>query len=403
MIERHPIINHVLEPKTLLDNLSDIGSWGNVNRATLSIDTEKVKVGSSSVKLTGTDPTALSGSMDKDISLNFRNKHRSIYFRFYVYGNPATDVNGVHVYLSSTSNFSKYLMGDIPSSRLNEGWNYFILNPDNAVVNNGENWDNEFIKIRLSANPAPGKTCMVTFDGIYVYGEGIPNAVITFDDGWDTVYTAAFPIMKELGLKGTAYIVPNFLGRNNYMNEAKLRELHEDGWCIANHTINHGYYLSENWDPDDYADMVKNCIDWLRRKGYGDGAFHLAYPQGEYDQSLIKYLKSIGIKTARTVHQGTQWNDVDSFYELTTHNMGSTLTLERAKSYVDQAIVTGCTVNFMFHRVPVDDSSSTTPSIAWSVSKFEALMNYLVEKRIRVVTIDEWYKARKNVRYKGGA
>ena len=34
-------------------------------------------------------------------------------------------------------------------------------------------------------------------------------AVITFDDGFESTYTIAFPIMQQYGIKGTVYVVPS--------------------------------------------------------------------------------------------------------------------------------------------------------------------------------------------------
>ena len=61
-------------------------------------------------------------------------------------------------------------------------------------------------------------------------------AVITFDDGFESTYTIAFPLMQQYGIKGTVYVVPDWLGAPGYLTLAELTEMHNAGWTIASHT-----------------------------------------------------------------------------------------------------------------------------------------------------------------------
>ncbi len=63
--------------------------------------------------------------------------------------------------------------------------------------------------------------------------------VITFDDGLESTYTIAFPIMQQYGIKGTVYVVPSLVGTSGYMTLDQLTELHNAGWTIASHTWDH--------------------------------------------------------------------------------------------------------------------------------------------------------------------
>lgn len=63
--------------------------------------------------------------------------------------------------------------------------------------------------------------------------------VITFDDGDITVYTIAFPIMREFGFVGVNYLVANRLEVEGYMNAAQLQELSAAGWEVGSHSMTH--------------------------------------------------------------------------------------------------------------------------------------------------------------------
>jgi peptidoglycan/xylan/chitin deacetylase (PgdA/CDA1 family) len=73
------------------------------------------------------------------------------------------------------------------------------------------------------------------------YGVKMPPRpiVITFDDGDVTVYSQAFPIMREYGFIGVNYLVTNYVGTDGYMGVEQLKELAAAGWQTGSHSISH--------------------------------------------------------------------------------------------------------------------------------------------------------------------
>ena len=73
------------------------------------------------------------------------------------------------------------------------------------------------------------------------YGADLPARpiVISFDDGDESVYTTAFPIMREFGFSGVNYIVVNFIGTQGYMSVDQLLELASAGWETGSHSMSH--------------------------------------------------------------------------------------------------------------------------------------------------------------------
>ena len=61
-----------------------------------------------------------------------------------------------------------------------------------------------------------------------------PKAVITFDDGIDSIYTNR-AWLSDRGIKGTCYVYPSAIGTPGYMTWAQLDELYALGWDICNH------------------------------------------------------------------------------------------------------------------------------------------------------------------------
>ena len=79
-------------------------------------------------------------------------------------------------------------------------------------------------------------------------GSDLPQnpVVITFDDGFESVYQNAFPIMKDFGYPGVFYIVANRIyDVPEFVNVAELKEMIAAGWEIGSHSYSH-------------ADLTKN-------------------------------------------------------------------------------------------------------------------------------------------------
>ena len=68
------------------------------------------------------------------------------------------------------------------------------------------------------------------------------SALITLDDGWKSVYTDAFPILRELGLPFTLFLYENYVdGGNKALTSAMVREMMKAGATIGSHSVSHPY------------------------------------------------------------------------------------------------------------------------------------------------------------------
>ena len=68
--------------------------------------------------------------------------------------------------------------------------------------------------------------------------------VITFDDGYEDNYTAAFPILMRQQMRGTFFVVTGKIGQMGYMTWEQARKMSEGGMELGSHTVNH-YTLNE--------------------------------------------------------------------------------------------------------------------------------------------------------------
>uniref|UniRef100_I2PZH9 Putative xylanase/chitin deacetylase n=1 Tax=Desulfovibrio sp. U5L TaxID=596152 RepID=I2PZH9_9BACT len=64
---------------------------------------------------------------------------------------------------------------------------------------------------------------------------------LVFDDGLESVYQYAFPVLSHLGLAATVGIIANRVdsGDPDFMTESQIRELQDAGWEVASHSLTH--------------------------------------------------------------------------------------------------------------------------------------------------------------------
>jgi len=76
-----------------------------------------------------------------------------------------------------------------------------------------------------------------------IHDNALPEkcAVITFDDGHISTYTAAYPILKEKGCAAEVFVATDLISGKSYMNWDHVRELNREGFSIQSHTASHPY------------------------------------------------------------------------------------------------------------------------------------------------------------------
>lgn len=139
---------------------------------------------------------------------------------------------------------------------------------------------------------------------------------------------------------------------------------------------------------------LQDDVDYLTSNGMSRGAYHFAYPQGEFNTSSDAALAAVGILTGRTTQPGVTPTAVGipNAKMLYAQGAGGSYTLASAKLAVDDAIRYGGTYNLYFH-----DLIAGTPTLStqWQISNFEALIDYIATKRdaglLDVLPITQWY------------
>lgn len=124
---------------------------------------------------------------------------------------------------------------------------------------------------------------------------------ITFDDAYISVYTAAFPLLKQRGWPFTVFVPSGLVGTNPrlYVSWDQLREMGAAGATLANHSVTHGYFLGRIAGEDDTAWLARieqEIIESEKQILQETGQSHKlhAYPFGEYNRAIEALVVRMG-------------------------------------------------------------------------------------------------------------
>jgi len=135
----------------------------------------------------------------------------------------------------------------------------------------------------------------------YFQGQPLPSHVLmlTIDDGYQEVYTMAYPILQRTALKPVLFPIVAYVGYSAYMSWDQLRTLVADGYSVGAHSYDH-VNLRE-LGPEDLLYQVAAPKTMLEQElGITVDAF--SYPYGSYSDQIIAVLTEQGYRTAYTIN-----------------------------------------------------------------------------------------------------
>ena len=163
-------------------------------------------------------------------------------------------------------------------------------------------------EVHLQISTGEGQERTVWFDDLHFTPRPETGKVmIQFDDAHKTDYTKALPILEEYGYPAVTFINPDYVERGEAGGDPRVttdevHELHDAGWCVANHTMSHPR-LPELSAAEQEAE-IRDGKEWLIDQGFEDDAEYFAYPFGQYDATTIELVDdyhSIGFAGGRPV------------------------------------------------------------------------------------------------------
>jgi len=164
----------------------------------------------------------------------------------------------------------------------------------------------------------------ITLDQLYNFMEfkqPLPkkSVIITFDDGWRSIYDIVYPILKEYNFPATLFVYTDFIGASrNALSWKQVQELSDNGFSIQCHTKSHRNLnkLKQNESFQEYFENLQKEIihsrDLISKKINKKVEF-LAYPYGEANNLAVSLLEGSGFHGAFTVKRGSTPGFTNSF------------------------------------------------------------------------------------------
>ncbi len=130
-------------------------------------------------------------------------------------------------------------------------------------------------------------------------GEPLPDktAVITFDDAYESIYSKAFPLLKQYGYPFTIFVDTASVGqhRSRTLTWDLLREMAKHKATLANHTVNHDHLVEKLPEESDsqWLKRISQDISTAEariKEETGQNHQMFAWPYGESSPELEKLL-----------------------------------------------------------------------------------------------------------------
>ena len=308
--------------------------------------------------------------------------------RFWVFFPPDWDttINSVNVRFSPGTDFAgslSYYLSDLTG--MHEGWNLMSVPKSDFVSTGGASWSNPMVRLRVELVADAGKIAQASFADLRCGVTARPAVVISFDDGDASVYSTAYPIMSAHGLQGTAYVVSSLVGTPGKMTLAQLQELYAGGWDIGNHTSTHADLSTLDLAAAERE--LSDCASFLTLRGMPRAARDVAYPDGNYNQTVLQAMAATGMLTGRTVSYRPEALPMDEPYLISASGANATQsTVAQIESSIDRAVRDGATIHLFFHAL-----APKADSYRQSTANFTAICDYIDKLRLPTLTISQWY------------
>lgn len=135
--------------------------------------------------------------------------------------------------------------------------------------------------------------------------------VITIDDGWQGVYTIAYPVLQRYGFPATLFVYTDLInGNRKTLNWQQVAELENGGIDIQCHTKTHRN-LNKIKDDESFQRYVGQLEEEITastriiKEKIGKEVTYLAYPYGAANNIVVAYLQKKGYRGAFTVKRGS--------------------------------------------------------------------------------------------------
>ena len=140
------------------------------------------------------------------------------------------------------------------------------------------------------------------FENIIKNGIEKNYILLTVDDGFESFYVNAWPVLKTKKIPFVLFISTREVGKNGYMTWEQIKEIQSSNLAaIGNHSHSHDYLI--DWDTDKIKNDLETSIRIFNKElGFSPKIF--SYPFGEYSTDLKRIVSDLNFQFAFGQHSG---------------------------------------------------------------------------------------------------
>ncbi|MFC6905778.1 polysaccharide deacetylase family protein [Halalkalicoccus tibetensis] len=204
--------------------------------------------------------------------------------------------------------------------------------------------------------------------------------MLTFDDGVESQYENALPLLEERGMSATASVVPDSLNREDRMTIDHLREMRDAGWDISSHP--EGEAFMELNDPESIRQVIESDYEYLDERGFPDGARSMFVPYHNTNEEVVEITR--------------EYHDLSSYFGGTPNAVPFTdpmhlsrvdmHDLEGFTSMIDIAEEHNQLAIGLAHGIVPENEIEDDPLADMTTEELEELLDYIEESDVQVVT-----------------
>ena len=380
----------------LFEDFEEISTWSLSGTGSKQPDTINARQGKQSLLLSSQDNSPVIAT--KPIFGDFSNTKNFLIWA-YVPFQPISSSPAFELQFSPQGGFSSYYSARISWSHLRKGWNKIVVAKSRFSQTGDASWNSPMQRLKLIFRPySSGQS--ISFDELrtdYAGGRA-PKAqvIMTFDDGWDSVFTAAKPIMDANSQKGVAFIPTDLTGTPGYMTKDNLASLYRSGWDISSHTVSHVDLNSVGISELDSQLSQSRAI--LESWGFNRSSKFIAYPMNYYNDLVVNETKKYyslardGMSSLEQPHFYS--TDSDLPYTIKASTVGNYTTVAAAKEMIDYQIGQKGLLILVWHRLVEDKADASSK---YFTKDFREISDYLKQKQdqglLDIATFSEYFNS----------
>lgn len=128
------------------------------------------------------------------------------------------------------------------------------------------------------------------------------KVAVTFDDGFEDIYTDVFPMVQKQYIPVTVFLVTAWIGKKGFLAWETIREMSRGGVDFGSHTRSHVYLPSVS-SRKTLEGEIRGSKEFLEEK-LGKEVPLFSYPVGGFTEEIKEVVRQAGYRAAVTTNRG---------------------------------------------------------------------------------------------------